>query len=165
MSPERKELKDTISGLGLTMKEWYNQVYLLSDHWKTLRAGRLKLDGHQCQGCGSKSKLQVHHLRYRNIYDVEMGDLKTLCRTCHKAEHFGPKSVRIRKHKKKPQSDFLRDRRQKQRRLYRLVKKWVKSTATSYAERFIKIMEVFGDVPFPPHMQRKLKISKKKSPP
>ena len=32
-------------------------------------------------------ELDVHHVDYKNLFDVETGDLKTLCRPCHKKYH------------------------------------------------------------------------------
>lgn len=64
---------------GLSMRKWYNKVYLESPEWKALRLCRLRLDGHQCTKCKSSEKLQVHHLRYRYIFDVTEEDLTTLC--------------------------------------------------------------------------------------
>ena len=65
---------------------WYRKVYLLSEHWKALRKAKRKLNP-VCEICGAKRKLDVHHLRYKNIYDVTVEDLQTLCRKCHKRHH------------------------------------------------------------------------------
>lgn len=67
-------------------REWYRGVYLKSDHWKELKA--LKLTHNPiCQRCGFKHHLDVHHVNYRNIFDVSLSDLLTLCRICHNKEH------------------------------------------------------------------------------
>lgn len=65
---------------------WYRNVYLLSEHWKTLRKAKLKISP-RCEICGRKTRLDVHHLRYKHIYDVLIQDLQTLCRRCHKKYH------------------------------------------------------------------------------
>jgi 5-methylcytosine-specific restriction endonuclease McrA len=31
--------------------------------------------------------LDVHHVNYRNLFDVKLLDLLALCRSCHKEEH------------------------------------------------------------------------------
>lgn len=139
-----------------------NQVYLLSDHWKALRQERLKKDQFQCQCCGTKYHLQVHHLRYRNIYDVLVEDLKTLCRTCHKAEHFGPKLIKAKRskpYKKSKKASSI------QNALYRSIKSIVRDNNRSFYERMEIIKKAFGDVPFPRHMKTKLARYKKHSPP
>jgi 5-methylcytosine-specific restriction endonuclease McrA len=71
----------------LTAKQtWYRKVYLLSEHWKSLRKAKIKINP-SCEICGAKRRLDVHHIRYRNIYDVTVEDLQTLCRRCHKKHH------------------------------------------------------------------------------
>ena len=60
-------------------KWWYWNVYLESDHWKQLRAEKLK-SSPRCETCGSKDRIEPHHLNYKNLFDVQLSDLKTLCR-------------------------------------------------------------------------------------
>lgn len=60
------------------MKMYY-KTYLLSDHWKALRLSKLKAARFACEKCKARSDLQVHHLRYRNLFDVTLDDLKCLC--------------------------------------------------------------------------------------
>ena len=72
---------------GKTWREWYREVYLQSDHWKNLRLLAMKHHGKRCHSCYSKEQLDVHHLRYGNIYDVKVQDLQVLCRVCHMQEH------------------------------------------------------------------------------
>ena len=60
--------------------------YLLSEHWLELRGKKLS-KSYRCERCGSGHRLQVHHLRYRNIFDVGLEDLQTLCRRCHALVH------------------------------------------------------------------------------
>jgi hypothetical protein len=73
---------------GGSMKRWYREVYLLSDHWKALRAEALKLSTGHCADCGMFAmSLDVHHLAYRNIFDVTTADLAALCRPCHDLRH------------------------------------------------------------------------------
>lgn len=72
------------------------QVYLQSDHWKKLKARKLraakkkatrKKSELKCMICGFIGHMEVHHLLYKNIYDVELEDLRLLCRTCHQTAH------------------------------------------------------------------------------
>ena len=42
-------------------------------------------DGMQCQQCGSRTDLHVHHTK--GMKSHALSDLTTLCRTCHKAVH------------------------------------------------------------------------------
>lgn len=67
-------------------RHWYRKVYLSSDHWKRLKQQKLILNP-CCERCGVKGRLDVHHAKYRNIFDVGTADLITLCRRCHKKEH------------------------------------------------------------------------------
>lgn len=66
-------------------RRYYREEYLKSDHWKALRAE--KLNQHpNCDGC-DRTALDVHHLNYRNLYDVTVLDLMSLCRACHAEVH------------------------------------------------------------------------------
>lgn len=69
------------------MKEWYWEVYLKSQHWYDLRWKKLNSVNRKCEKCRALKGLDVHHLDYRDIYDVELTDLQVLCRRCHLAEH------------------------------------------------------------------------------
>lgn len=67
-------------------RAYYRECYLKSDHWKNLRAKKLAVNP-VCQRCGSDQRVDVHHLRYRQLYDVGLVDLLSLCRRCHDYEH------------------------------------------------------------------------------
>jgi len=67
-------------------RDYYRTVYLKSDHWKALKAAKLKANPF-CEKCGANYLLDVHHLNYRNLYDVLLSDVQTLCRGCHHLEH------------------------------------------------------------------------------
>lgn len=60
--------------------------YLQSEHWEKLRKRKLKKDP-SCLVCKSEKSLEVHHLRYRNLTDVKLTDLRTLCEKCHRTLH------------------------------------------------------------------------------
>lgn len=81
-------LERSLAESGLEMREWYRQIYLHSHHWQDLRAWALSKQGCFCQACRQPAKtLDAHHERYRNIFDVEVADLKILCRSCHDTKH------------------------------------------------------------------------------
>ncbi len=81
----------------LTMREWYRSVYLSSPHWLDLRIRAKAKYGNRCR-CGAGG-CDVHHINYRNIFDVTVEDLMVLCRSCHKAEH-GNEKIKRNKPKK-----------------------------------------------------------------
>lgn len=87
-------LKQQIADSGLTKKQWYRQIYLKSDHWRDLRQAALENAGFKCSSCGCGGSLDVHHERYKSIYNVTQDDLSVLCRKCHKADHEGKKDIR-----------------------------------------------------------------------
>lgn len=67
-------------------KELYAE-FILSDFWIELSRRKRELVG-KCQRCGSRDRLQAHHIRYTpNLFDVKMDDLVVLCRHCHEKEH------------------------------------------------------------------------------
>lgn len=75
-------------------KEYKN--YLLSKQWLELRLDILTNRGGKCEECGSKNKIQVHHLTYKNIFNEEPEDLILLCRSCHELEHKKNKQIKGR---------------------------------------------------------------------
>jgi len=87
-------LKQQIEASGLTKKEWYWQVYLKSNHWNDLRTTALENANHRCCKCGCGGSLDVHHERYKSIFNVTQDDLSVMCRKCHHAEHEGKKDIR-----------------------------------------------------------------------
>lgn len=66
--------------------------YLATTHWKEKRAYKL-LKYPACQICGSEKGIHVHHKYYKDregksiLFREEMGDLLTLCSSCHKLIH------------------------------------------------------------------------------
>src|SRR5688572_13048807 len=69
----------------LSLRERY-RLYLQSRDWKRKRARKLRRT-RKCAICGQTRNLDVHHLNYRNWYDVTMADLRVLCRRCHGLSH------------------------------------------------------------------------------
>lgn len=60
--------------------------YLKSDDWLTKRYLK-RLRANRCGICGSTDNLHVHHLNYKNLVDVDMSDLRVLCKRCHFLAH------------------------------------------------------------------------------
>jgi hypothetical protein len=60
--------------------------YLQSEDWKTKRAIK-KARTSRCGICGATDRVDTHHLNYRNLVDVEMSDLRVMCRRCHFLAH------------------------------------------------------------------------------
>ena len=65
---------------------YYREDYLKSEHWKNLRMKKI-ISQNRCENCNTKTSLDVHHLNYKNLFDVELTDLQVLCRACHIKEH------------------------------------------------------------------------------
>ena len=62
--------------------------YLKTKEWKLLRNEKYKKSRYTCSICGSKEKLNVHHLFYRSdLADTKPSDLRVLCGRCHKLVH------------------------------------------------------------------------------
>lgn len=60
--------------------------YLKSEDWVQKR--RLKRRKRlRCAICAATDELDIHHLNYRNLYDVQQSDLRRLCRRCHFLTH------------------------------------------------------------------------------
>lgn len=105
MTPAKQQLKDAILRSGLSKRDWYRKVYSRSLHWSNLREMAFLKHGKRCQKCGCGGILDVHHLNYRNIFDVTVDDLQPICRRCHNIEHGKPGgSRRVGKNGKKLRS-------------------------------------------------------------
>jgi len=69
--------------------------YIHSVDWKQKRDYVIYLAEGQCQKCGKKKPLEVHHLTYARLYRERLADLKALCKECH--PHADEERRRIRK--------------------------------------------------------------------
>lgn len=68
-------------------KDEYKE-YLKSEHWEEVRLKRIKIDNRRCYLCGGVKGLNVHHLRYDNLWHEDAKkDLVTLCYKCHHMLH------------------------------------------------------------------------------
>lgn len=93
--PAKDRMNAEMSHRGQRYKSWYRE-YLNSEHWFDLRDRKIaQMGGEKCEVCGSLSRICCHHLRYKNVYDVELEDLQLLCRSCHEKTH-GIKSPNIK---------------------------------------------------------------------
>jgi hypothetical protein len=71
-----------------TMNKTEYRKYLSSRHWKMLRSDKLSSPARRrCGICGCAGRIEVHHLQYRNIFDVTTSDLRRLCNRCHSLAH------------------------------------------------------------------------------
>jgi hypothetical protein len=68
-----------------SMNEAY-QKYLVSAHWIALRKRKLSLVN-RCEICSRAIHLEVHHTHYKNLYKMQLNELKVLCRECHRKQH------------------------------------------------------------------------------
>lgn len=62
------------------------QDYLKSPDW-TAKRNNKKRKINRCGICGETKSLDVHHLNYKNLYDVDGTDLRVLCHRCHFVAH------------------------------------------------------------------------------
>ena len=83
--PKYKKRKRVYRG-ATQRQRYYRDVYLTSDHWAELREAKL-IRNPKCQWCGGTEHLVPHHSQYRNLYDVRLSDLVTLCGACHAKNH------------------------------------------------------------------------------
>lgn len=75
--------------MGVEAKHRYRFGYLKSEHWHDLRTLKLIKSAARCAGCGRKNwGHDVHHVKYADLYSVQLGDLRVLCRECHTSVHF-----------------------------------------------------------------------------
>lgn len=60
---------------------------MASPAWERKRQRKLKDVGFRCQDCGTKRRLEVHHLTYARLGKERLKDLRALCHDCHKKRH------------------------------------------------------------------------------
>jgi 5-methylcytosine-specific restriction endonuclease McrA len=66
----------------------YSSMSQYPSNWGDIREEVLARDGHHCGNCGSTSNLHVHHIVPLSLGGSnELGNLRTLCETCHKKLH------------------------------------------------------------------------------
>ena len=60
----------------------FYQRHLKSPHWRKLKVEALKRSGNLCEECGAdgrETRLELHHLHYRNLGNESREDVKLLC--------------------------------------------------------------------------------------
>jgi 5-methylcytosine-specific restriction endonuclease McrA len=77
----------------LTLGQQRYREYLKSEDWKEKRE---KKNPTRCGICAATENLDIHHIHYRNWTNVEMSDLRVLCRRCHDTYHFLEKAGKIK---------------------------------------------------------------------
>lgn len=78
-----------------TRRELYLE-YMESEHWRELRMRKIRDVGSGCQCCTKKTlHPHVHHIEYRNFFDVTLDDLAVLCAACHDDFHIACKRRRV----------------------------------------------------------------------
>ena len=93
------------------------QEALKSTQWQSLRKKVLFRDKFECQNCGSKKNLQVHHKEYFidesnkffKPHEYPINSLSTLCENCHKKLHQQTK-VPVKKYNKMKLFDFFKEK-------------------------------------------------------
>lgn len=63
------------------------RAYLQSVGWRKTRNRALGRAQFQCERCGAKRHIQVHHRSYERLGCESDADLEVLCRDCHEGEH------------------------------------------------------------------------------
>jgi 5-methylcytosine-specific restriction endonuclease McrA len=75
----------------MARRVWRNyEEYLQSLDWLRVRNREFVRTDYHCEGCGlhgTDRQLEVHHLHYETLGREEPGDLKVLCKRCHRAAH------------------------------------------------------------------------------
>lgn len=71
----------------MALKKINYRQYLSSPEWEDIRQRLFNARGKQCEECGSKRRIEVHHLTYDNIGKERLEDLQILCRKCHHGKH------------------------------------------------------------------------------
>jgi len=69
--------------------------YLQSEHWKMTRKKALDFYGRECNRCGDKRYLNIHHKNYLNYGCEQMEDLEVVCKSCHQKIHDKKRTVPI----------------------------------------------------------------------
>lgn len=73
----------------MTARKLEYTEYLKSQYWSEVRQLVKARDGHRCVLCNSSKALEVHHRTYVHLKCEKdhLGDVHTLCSTCHSAHH------------------------------------------------------------------------------
>lgn len=77
------------------MNKQQYQEYLKSEHWEKKKEDFFTNRKYRCLLCGSRMKLEVHHLTYKNLGNEKKIDLVYLCRFCHDKATFSAEKEKI----------------------------------------------------------------------
>jgi len=105
-----------ISDKNMTNRKY--QQYLKSKTWREIRAKVIKNAGGKCEICGSRKRLVVHHMTYRDgLGNEKIENLKCLCEDCHNVKyHNGSPRGLPRKERQKRKKERKRMRKERERR-------------------------------------------------
>ena len=78
-------------------REQYH-AYLSSKAWSRKRDRVIRRDKGSCRTCGVSTHLEVHHRTYARVGRERMGDLITLCSSCHSAVTRSIRSRQVDQH-------------------------------------------------------------------
>ena len=95
LSPEEDDVRpmplEELKPNTLISKEMTSYQKELEDHrWKSFREFVLTVRGKECEVCGSKKGLQVHHLYYNansHPWEYTCREVLVVCDSCHKKIH------------------------------------------------------------------------------
>ncbi len=62
-------------------------AYMASPAWRRRRARVLRRAGRQCQACGTRPAVDVHHLTYAHLGAERPWELLAVCPACHRRLH------------------------------------------------------------------------------
>lgn len=63
------------------------KAYIASPKWKLKTEAYYKKNGRYCKACKVTKPLHVHHMTYERLGHERLGDLVSLCYTCHAEVH------------------------------------------------------------------------------
>ena len=69
------------------------QKFYKTQFWKGICNKILKRDNNECQHCGEKENLHIHHKTDVKFFNPPARYLITLCASCHRLEHHRLKTV------------------------------------------------------------------------
>lgn len=101
LKPDTKSLEININYKDIHYSKVFNFKYERNEYpeLNTWRVQVFKRDGFKCVKCGSKNKIQAHHLkRWKDYPDdrFNVGNGQTLCFKCHcKTDNYGRKNNAI----------------------------------------------------------------------
>lgn len=61
--------------------------YLKSPEWRALKNQVVKERGPNCQLCGDKEQIHLHHMSYKRLGKEDKRDLLLVCKSCHAYIH------------------------------------------------------------------------------